>query len=594
MEGQIKRRRFIQDSALSLAAIGLLNPLLFSGAAGRSPNRFYLYRLSEAKDPDGYDEAMAAACIQGIVNRGHPEIYIISEEDKYPGYWLDILSSGGRWLQGYKAVPVDSLGSLFRLGKDKIRGAIIWDPDVPATVNVATTIAGVEDGIVFSPQYAGKYLKKWALPVLYDLRGMFTGKETGSPKNDAYRWAIKEYLGKGLCSGHWLCLYEDAFSTRKKKGAADTGYVVTRDWAIMHRSFVFDLSPWGDETPLDDPHQPPGTDLQTYRLILEEQLKQTAGREMTELAGFFSFSKYSNVSGRESSHHPVATEWQTVYLISPYNCYQNTIAGSCFNQSFQSQAPVTLLRQHRPKENRPLEDKLYLCILMADYDSATPLYRFMPEHWRDKRRGEIPLLWGINPNLVETYPDIIKYLYDTASENDYFAADASAAGYMNPNRIRPEYIKLFVDHNKRFYSRLDYSISPMVLDWDEPSAMVKDAFAAFSPDGFATIVADFHNKGGKPPRPQVWKGMPVTVLNNEIGEFSGTEQVAKAMSGSIPAGSEARPAFHIFRTIWTSPGQVADSISLFKRMRPELEVEVVDPYSFFKLFKAFFSVRDPP
>jgi len=44
----------------------------------------------------------------------------------------------------------------------------------------------------------------------------------------------------------------------------------------------------------------------------------------------------------------VPTEWETVWLISPYNCYQNTISSSCFNQSFHSQAPRKPLKQNRP------------------------------------------------------------------------------------------------------------------------------------------------------------------------------------------------------------------------------------------------------
>ena len=72
---------------------------------------------------------------------------------------------------------------------------------------------------------------------------------------------------------------------------------------------------------------------------------------------------------------------------------------------------------------------------MADYDSATPLYEFLPNHWHNPNRGKLPLAWGINPNLLETYPDLIAYFYSTATPADTFTADASAAGYMNPNRI---------------------------------------------------------------------------------------------------------------------------------------------------------------
>ncbi len=605
MKNLINRRGFIKSSVLSGAAIGLMGPRSFDRNVSSIRENMFIYTLSHHKTIDAYDEAMTVACLQGIINRELPKVYIVSTVDKWPEYWLKLLSSKGKWLHRRQPKPLPDLDTLFNMGKDQVKGAIIWDPTVPASINVATTIAGVEDGIVFSPEYAKKYLAKWGLPVLKDLRGMFTGKETGSAKNDAYRWAIREYLSKGLCSRHWLCLYEDAFSTRGDTRPVDSrdqpipigsesivpanvGYIVTRDWAVKHRSFVYDLSPWIDEKPQDDLNQPLGTDLETYHIMLSEQLKQTAGKLMTEVSGFFAFTKYSNMPGHKSAHDPVPTEWETVYLITPYNCYQNTVANGCFNQSFQSQAPLVSLKQHRPKDKWKLENKTYICILMADYDSATPLYSFMPKHWSDKRRGTIPLLWGIDPNLVETYPDIIEYLYSTATENDYFGADASAAGYMNPNRIKKEYMQLFIDHNKKFYQQLDMTLSPMVLDQDEPSAIVKDAFTKFSPDGFATIVMDFHHQGGNSPKPQVWKGMPVMELKNNACNFSSIEQTANAMSDVISAKPEGKPTFHFFRIVWTNPGQVIDSIELLKKKRPEVNIEVPDPYNFFNLFKEYY------
>jgi len=66
---------------------------------------------------------------------------------------------------------------------------------------------------------------------------------------------------------------------------------------------------------------------------------------MTELTGFFAFSKYANMPDHKGAHEPVPTEWETVWLISHYNCYQNTVASDCFNQSFHSQAPRRPLKQ---------------------------------------------------------------------------------------------------------------------------------------------------------------------------------------------------------------------------------------------------------
>ncbi|NLI00771.1 MAG: hypothetical protein GX446_14910 [Chthonomonadales bacterium] len=546
------------------------------------PPPIYTYTISQNGTPESYDEAMAVACLQGIANRRTPSVYILSRANARPAYWQEALSRPGGWMHGREVRPLADISALRDLVGRRVRGAVIWDPAVPATINLATTIAGVEDGVVLSPEWAERYLEPWKLRVLSDLRGMFTGKETGSAKNDAVRWLIREYLAKGKCSSRLFCLYEDAYATRAR---GDIGYVLTRDWAVKNRAFTFDLSPWGDEKPGDDPDQPLGTDLATYTMLLEEMLGQSGGKHMTEMAGFFAFQKYSNMPGHPSKHDPVPTEWETVWLISPYNCYQNTVASDCFNQSFHSHAPRKPLQQRRVTPSVAAQAKTYLCILMADYDSATPLYDFLPKHWDDPARGRIPLCWGINPNLLETYPDIIRHVYETASPNDTFAADASAAGYMNPNRIRPEYLPLFVRHNRAFYREADMTMSPMVLDWDQPTPAVKDAFAQFSPDGFATIVMDLHGTGGQLPETHVWKGMPVTELINDACNFAGVEQTAEIMARAIQTRRSQTPSFHFFRIVWTSPSQVEATIERLKAIRPELNVEVVDPTTWFRLVR---------
>lgn len=543
----------------------------------------YIYTLKHDGTPESYDEAMAVACLQGIINRTSPSLYVRSPRDGRPDYWLKQFGKDGEWLGGRKQEPVESLDALRKMAGRKLKGAVIWDPSVPATVNVANTIANVESGVVLSPELAQK-LSAWGLPVLKDLRGMFTGAETGSAKNDAYRWAIREYLQKGRCTSSILCLYEDSYVARK---SGDIGYVVTRDWAMKRKAFVYDLSPWGDEKPLDDPNQPMGTDLETYHLLLDANLHQSAGRHMTEVAGFFCFIKYSNIPGHLSAHEPVPTEWETVYVISPYNCYQNTVASSCFNQSLHSQAPRAPRTHARPVVNAEVKPKQYICVLMADYDSATPLYDTLPRCWDDPNRGQLPLIWGINPNLVETYPDVIEHVYRTAGPNDHFGADASAAGYFNPNRVRPEYLPLFVRHNRKFYRELDMTLSPMVLDWDQPSDAVKDAFAKFSPDGFATIVMDMHTNVGTVPKNHNWKGMPVTELMNDACDFAGVDKTAQIMYNGMHYRGIKSPGFYFFRIVWTSPSDVHAAIDKLKKDHPELDIEVVDPYSFFAKHKAY-------
>ena len=168
---------------------------------------------------------------------------------------------------------------------------------------------------------------------------------------------------------------------------------------------------------------------------------------------------------------------------------------------------------------------------------------------------------GNQPKPLETYPDLISYFYSTASDADTFTGDASAAGYMNPNRIAKEYLPLFVEHNRRFFRETDMTIAPMVLDRDQPSPAVKDAFAQFAPDGFATIVM-YSEPGGKGPEPHVWKGMPVTELINNACNSSVPAQAADAMSKAITARGQKQPGFYFFRIVWVNPTTIVDAVSL--------------------------------
>lgn len=563
--------------------IGLsLGSFMALGANHPARAPLYTYTLAGGRATNSYDEALAVASLQGIINRSSPELYVLSPASKRPQFWLDTLSRDGRWLEGRERKPLTDLDALVKLAGKRVKGVIIWDPAVPASVNAATTMAGIHDAVVLSPEFAERYLPSWKLSVLMDLRGKFTGAETGSKKNDAYRWALREYLAKGKCSSHLLCLFEDSFSARSR---GDVGYVVTRDWAVKNRAFAFDLSPWGDEKPGDDPEQRLGLDLETYNLILAETAKQAAGEHMTELTGFFAAGKYSNEPGHPSAHLGVPTEWESVWIMSPFNCYQNTISSSCFNQSLHSQAPRQPLRQRSVPTPAKLEKKTYVCILMADYDSATPLYDFLPDIWNNSGRGQLPLAWGINPNLVETYPDLLAYYYETATPADTFTADASAAGYMNPNRIRKESLPLFVRHNQRFFREADMTIAPMVLDRDQPSPDVKDAFQQFAPDGYATIVADVNGARGTYPAPQVWKGMPILELYNDACNSKQSGQIADAMAGVIKAHGQAVPGFHLFRTVWVAPSVINEAVAGLRNRLPNASVEVVGPRTLFDLFK---------
>jgi GxGYxYP putative glycoside hydrolase C-terminal domain/GxGYxY sequence motif in domain of unknown function N-terminal len=118
------------------------------------------------------DEQALLVTLQGIVNRSQPRLYFYWGTDPTNLQWLNTISVPN-------TLTTDPW-SLFQRYRSEIEGAIIYDPDVPDTVNIATTLAGVKNGIIASNELA----KSLNMPVLDDLRGQFSNKLA------VYQWAL--------------------------------------------------------------------------------------------------------------------------------------------------------------------------------------------------------------------------------------------------------------------------------------------------------------------------------------------------------------------------------------------------------------------
>ena len=559
---------------------------------------YFEVKSSQKSGADKYDEALALACLQGIMNRESPaKVYVNSGGGN--DAWLETMQEEGRWLHDVKFEQISGFEELMEIGgKDYVKAVCIWDEDVSATVNVATTVAGVEDGLAMTWTAYQKYRHLLNEDVkVINLIGMFDGSVTGSAKNDAYRWAIENYLYKDLCSTDFLAHYMDAWDANGHGGRRDGGddsYVSVRDWAVYNRSFVIDLSPWNDEAPYDDQEQPVGTDYETFTMVLEYLYEKTKDSAPFEMCGFFDFAKYS-VSGVNtiSKHQTVPAEWEYVWVISAYNGYHNTCIEWSWNESFHSQyTGAQQLENNRPEEYLDLEeDTTYLCFFMADYDSTYPLYRFLQDYWADPKRGEIPLAWGINPNLLDTYPDIIEYYYETATPNDYFTSDASCAGYINPSRVPDETWDIMIDHNIKYFNRADMTIAPMVLDQDRLDEQSLEAFYQFAPDGVSTIIIDQHRQGGSQAPAAMYGDMPTDRLDNSFptnsvaNSIKAVENVVKSGYNRTLGSDASGSSLSLIRCVWTTPSYIIDVVEGYKAAHPDENVVVVDIYNYFNLLK---------
>ena len=161
----LSRRSFL---AYSGAAAGLHAMPAFAvqtgsrenGSLPRLPDANFL-EAADLTALDG-DEQTLLATLEGQVNRTEPRIYLYWGTDQTNAKWLNTIRTPHRVLTN----PWELLDRY----RSEVRGAVLYDVNVPDSVNVATAIASLRGGVIATPALA----KAHQLEVLDDLTGRFT------------------------------------------------------------------------------------------------------------------------------------------------------------------------------------------------------------------------------------------------------------------------------------------------------------------------------------------------------------------------------------------------------------------------------------
>ena len=618
-----------------LLALCLAAPRIESGAKTLCTfDLTYTLKLDRA-DPQQrrkvWDDAHFVSSLQGIVNRKGPRLYLYfvgGENGSIDRYWLDKLRAQGgegEWLADCQLEEIADLDALIGRFRDDIKGLVVYDEKVAATSNVASTIAGVEDLACarFDPEPGSLYqhltvdlklpVREWL--VNRDGTSIFTGKgtipgsktpSTGSAKCDALIWAKEKYLDTGKCDPTRMGYYIDAYWLKHPEGYVPNHTLSNHDYFIANKAFFFDLGPWDDETPVDDPDQPLGTDLRTLQAILRSAWERVGGTKMIHIGGFTPWDKkYTDSHASGGKHGGVPTEWRMAEVTSCFNAFvdADALGLSCMaNASVYQHYP---LDARYPQKLPTLDDlrakgyvdaggkvapKSYVTIYVGDYDSAAWLYHKLPEMWDDPARGTIPLGWAFNPNLADRFAPGMAYSRKHKSDLDFFVAGDVGAGYINPGHLQepreysglPSGVRTWAEHCKRYYRQWDLSLTGFIIDGYAPpmSDEVLDAYAEFSPAG---IVAQKIGRWG------VRKGMPYIRMSDDL--VHGPEQSAQlvldriAQERSRSKDPAAEPVFFIFRDILWTPTAQKQLFEAIKASPQGADVEIVDPYTLMLLIK---------
>ncbi|HAK94854.1 MAG TPA: hypothetical protein DCM87_07570, partial [Planctomycetes bacterium] len=576
------------ESAIVLYDLTPLRTLDLAGAAARR---------------DLWDTCHLAAALQGLANRDAPRLYFhwIDPADRY---WLMWLRGPGRWLAGRGIEEVTSLDALLARFRSFYRGVVLYAEEPHCLSNLASTIAGAENllpvrkderpGALYTRIVAGGA----RLPVIVDLTRQSFPAVSGSPKCDPYLWAKDRVLASGACDPAYLAYYIDTYWLRDPfTGNHENHTLSNHDFFIGKKAFFFDLHPWDDEPPNDEPAQKPGTDAATLKTILRAAYNGTGGRTIIHAGGFVPWAwKYCNHVPGASAHEPVPSEWRYAEILSCYNAIMDADAlGPCAmaNASFFTHFPLEKrYAQAPPPGDAELAragllsaDGLvapggYVCFYVGDYDSAAWLYREFPRCWNDPARGTVALGWALNPNLERRAPMALAFARETASPLDVFTAGDSGAGYLNPGGLQeprahsglPSGIKVWEEFCRPFYARWDLRVTGFIIDGYSPAMREEtwDAYARFSAGGI----------GGQKMAPQgIYKGMPFIRVADAAAS---PEAAAAGLAATI--NPEQRSFFYL-RTILKTASWHAKVQELLAKAQPC--ARIVDPHTFFALLARY-------
>lgn len=433
--------------ALRVSVKGLSQPqkltlLAAQGLSNRSgPNIFLDFGTDNVWMEMFYTENPTHQTYQ-VWNPETPESF----KAKYPTIneaWMDLLEKGSHFQ--FRNVPWES----FLQGAGKLaKGWIVYD-NFEDEVALAGTLAGQKDALPVLRQDLPEMEKILpGLPIVFDTNTI-PGIPGVSRKAAVHRWMIEHVLPQVNKAG--------LVSRVRNYGLAQHDTFVDIDQAVQEKWLVYDLTHYRPDT-ADKP------DPKFSKPEESEALAKILGAypPLTPVYGWGAINE--NTFVRSVTEKGLTTVCSGV----PNNSF--------FNRWKASKLPLKQKHAHVAQEKVKVEDKIYLAFMVNEGDSiknAVALQGF--GGWLQPERGAVPMNWGVEPAVFESYSGLMEFYYQGATTNDYFFNGAAGWGYAHPNRMTPEMAQNYVAQVNRGLKLTDTDY--IDIWWIPQSGPVWDAFA---------------------------------------------------------------------------------------------------------------------
>jgi hypothetical protein len=378
----------------------------------------YIHRLNDDWTLTGGlpDNAMMIS-LQGLANKKGPRVYLLYNDD-WPFTYVNDAHQFYKTKRYYTftelKTPADAVKQLARYAK----GYVVWDQTARTSLDIAFTVAGLEEAVVVTEGQI-PLMQAAGLKPVEDFRGKFTGQSDAQ----IYTWAYNQYWSR--CSKDYIIWLGGEYQNVMKPAVADYG--------IMKGVFFNDLSTRK-------------TDTEEYALakkILSEM------KPMSMVMGWHSYKK-----DLEEEHVELTSQFG--HRVEGLN--------SLPNLSFSSQIPVSpgfvFKNNHhvKPGEKIVPKNKVYISCLQTDGMGLGA--------WNKPGRGEIPYSWECLTNYTWMAPGMAEYFYSTATPNDYLIGCLSGPGYLYPKAVPKEYLKKLIAMSREQMKELDLQVFE-TMDWSD-------------------------------------------------------------------------------------------------------------------------------
>lgn len=351
------------------------------------------------------EDLLTVTTLIGLVNRGSAKIYGLENSDDE--FWLTQIDPV--LVRARPQVAGNLLDHLLNSCREQVEGLIIYDPGLPDTRNVASTLAGLRNGLAVSPgQAGGLQAAPHRLPVLVDLRAY--GWRT---RLQAYAWAYQQLLPE--CSPELVAGLHPDIRGR------------LRSFLVTQRVFTC----WLDARKI---LPSPASGGLSERGLLKRVLSRF--RPGSAHLGWFISEPFAIRLASRAALLTLASD----------HCTNLAVWSSLPEQPVEQdlRMPVEVISRLRSVDERDEAKMTYLSFTISDGDNLQYCQHRLLHLWRDQARGDLPLGWTISPALKQTMPALAEFYRRSATANDTLIAGPSGAAYMLPSHWPRAHLAAFL------------------------------------------------------------------------------------------------------------------------------------------------------